>query len=86
MKYESPIEVCCSINDPEVMKKFFSELFTPAELDDLAKRWQLMIELAEGSTQREIAKKLRISLCKITRGAKILKDENSITRSVFFEK
>jgi TrpR family trp operon transcriptional repressor len=86
MKYESPIEVCCSINDPEVMKKFFSELFTPAELDDLSKRWQLMIELAEGSTQREIAKKLRISLCKITRGAKILKDENSITRSVFFEK
>lgn len=85
MKHDSLIDVCCAINDPEKMEKFFSEIFTPAELDDLAKRWQLIAELAEGRTQRDISKRLKISLCKITRGAKILKDEKSITRSIFIE-
>jgi TrpR family transcriptional regulator, trp operon repressor len=83
MKHDSLIDVCCSIDDPEIMKRFFSEIFTPAELDDMGKRWQLISELAEGRTQRDIAKRLHISLCKITRGAKILKDKNSVIRSVF---
>ena len=34
--------------------------------------------LKEGKTQREIAKELKVSLCKVTRGSKILKQTNSI--------
>ena len=34
--------------------------------------------LVEGSTQREIANELGVSLCKVTRGSKILKNKESI--------
>ena len=62
------------------MKKFFSEIFTPAEIQDVALRWRLMTMLHEGVPQREIADDLGISLCKITRGSKVLKDRGSVTK------
>jgi len=34
--------------------------------------------LNDGYTQRDIAKELQVSLCKVTRGAKIIKNKNSI--------
>lgn len=34
--------------------------------------------LSEGKTQREIAQDLKVSLCKVTRGAKILKNNKSV--------
>ena len=36
--------------------------------------------LNEGMTQREIAKELNVSLCKVTRGSKILKDKNALIK------
>lgn len=56
---------------------FLRELLTESELDTLSKRWRILKMLANGSTQREIAKDLQVSLCKVTRGAKILKNKNS---------
>lgn len=57
---------------------FLKELLTESELDTLSKRWRILKMLANGSTQREIAKDLQVSLCKVTRGAKILKNKNSV--------
>lgn len=68
------------------MEKFLREIFTPGELHDLALRWELMRRLSQGVPQRQIAGEMGISLCKITRGAKILKAENSITRSILIGK
>ena len=49
----------------------------------LSKRWCILKMLAsENYTQREVAKKLHVSLCKITRGAKILNTSNSITKKI----
>lgn len=59
--------------------KFFEEIFTPDEISVLEKRWCILEMLTEGNTQRDIAEKLKVSLCKITRGSKILKDKNTIT-------
>ena len=59
------------------MQKLFEELFTMKEKYDLALRWRLMKELHDGKSQREIAHDLGISLCKITRGSKILKQTDS---------
>lgn len=64
------------------MEQFFSEIFTDAERKDLLLRWQLLRDLYEGKTQREIAALHKISLCKITRGAKILKDPESLVHSI----
>jgi TrpR family trp operon transcriptional repressor len=57
---------------------FFKELLTESEIDVLSKRWRILEMLNQGKTQREIAKELQVSLCKVTRGAKILKNKSSM--------
>ncbi len=74
--------IFAAITDAQEMESFFREIFTPKELKDLALRWQLLKELYEGQSQRGIAERHGISLCKITRGSKILKQEHSITRRI----
>ncbi|MCX7882773.1 MAG: trp operon repressor [Brevinematales bacterium] len=71
------IHILCDITDPEIMHQFLSEILTPAEKKDLTLRWELLKRLAEGKSQRAVASELHISLCKITRGARILKNPSS---------
>ena len=75
-------KVFARISDHEEMISFFEEIFTPKEINDIVLRWQLLKELREGHTQRRIAEKYHISLCKITRGSKILKKKNSTTKKI----
>ncbi|MCH5294723.1 MAG: transcriptional regulator [Treponema sp.] len=70
------------IEDGDLVYDFFGCLFTPAEIKDLANRWNLVKELDAGTTQREIARKYGMSLCNITRGSRELKKENSAFRRV----
>lgn len=67
-----------ALNDAGEMESFLSELLTPTELRDLVLRWELLELLSQGESQRRIAARLGISLCKITRGAKILKRPDAI--------
>lgn len=60
------------------IESFFKELLTESEIKTLSKRWRILDMLTQGDTQREIAKELQVSLCKVTRGAKILKNKDSI--------
>jgi len=76
------IDVFARISDFEEMKSFIEEILTPKEIQDLALRWKLLQELNRGKTQRSIASQYGISLCKITRGSKILKKDNSITKKI----
>ncbi|MBF0242972.1 MAG: transcriptional regulator [Desulfamplus sp.] len=71
-----------SIKDIDKLKSFFEEILTPGELADLSLRWKLLQELQSGMAQRKIAEKYGISLCKITRGSKILKRENSVVYDI----
>lgn len=76
-------EICHLISknsDEEFLYNFFDCLFTNNEMIDFAKRWQLVKELDSGVTQREIARKYNMSLCKITRGSKMLKNQDSAFR------
>jgi TrpR family transcriptional regulator, trp operon repressor len=61
----------------ELIEQFLYSLLTPSETDEIAKRWALVKEIAAGTPQREIAKSLGLSLCKITRGSRELKKEGS---------
>jgi len=61
------------------MEGLLSELLTTQEMKNLTMRWQILKELHLGESQRAIAARHGISLCKITRGSKILKKKNSIT-------
>ena len=76
------LHIISSINDLDELERFFTDLFTPAELDDLSLRWKLLKDLHKGTTQRKISEKYGISLCKITRGSKVLKNEGSVVLKV----
>jgi len=74
--------VFAAISDRETMKAFLEEILSPAERSSLAMRWKLLRMLHLGVPQREIAGKLHLSLCKITRGSRILKNPKSVSRAL----
>jgi TrpR family trp operon transcriptional repressor len=63
--------------DGTLIADFLRCLLTPAEIADIAARWALVKALDKKIPQRKIAKTLGISLCKITRGSRELKKNNS---------
>ena len=63
----------------EEVMAFLNEVLTESEIDTLSKRWRILKMLRGGSTQRDVSSKMGVSLCKVTRGAKLLKNENSLT-------
>jgi len=65
------------VKDDALIEEFLQCLLTPAEIADIAGRWALVKALREKTSQRDIAKDLGVSLCKITRGSRELKKDNS---------
>ncbi|OFZ53723.1 MAG: repressor [Bdellovibrionales bacterium RIFOXYB2_FULL_36_6] len=76
------LNIILKIDDFDDLNRFFEDIFTPAELDDISLRWKPLKDLHAGLSQRKIADKYGISLCKITRGSKILKKKDSMALSV----
>lgn len=77
---DSCSQLCLALantKDPVLIRDFFDCLFTSSEIKEFSLRWALVREILEGTTQREIARKFSMSLCKITRGSKVLKKEDS---------
>ena len=70
-------EVFAAVDDPALIREFFTCLFTPSEIREFSLRWALVNEILEGRTQREISRRFGMSLCKITRGSRELKRENA---------
>ncbi len=75
--FEELSEALARADDPSLVKDFLSCLLTPTELRAVSTRWALVREIDSGTTQREIAKKMGLSLCKITRGSRELKKADS---------
>ena len=73
-------EALARLRAPEEVRRFIEEVWTDSECRDVARRWHLMKLLAVGVPQREIAQRLKLSLCKITRGSKYIKDDTSLFR------
>ncbi len=84
-EYEKEIEkglkelykIIGEIKDPKLIEDFLGCLLTPSERKDISARWLLVKEINKGTSQRDIAKKFNMSLCKITRGSKELKKPDS---------
>lgn len=72
------ILILSKMSDPDDIEKFFMEILTENERKDLSLRWELMKRLHQGVPQRAISSELGISLCRITRGSKILKSPDSV--------
>jgi len=79
-------QILSEITKPEDVEKFLNEILTENERKDLSLRWDLMRKLHDGIPQRAISSELGISLCKITRGSKILKSGDSIINKILNSK
>ena len=71
--------------DLETLPALLGELFTPRELHDLALRLRLLRMLCDGVPQRKISAELGVSLCKVTRGSRILKNPDSVVKQILQE-
>ena len=71
-------EAFASLKTADDVRRFLGELCTPSECRDIALRWHLMKRLLDGVPQRAIAKDLGLSLCKITRGSRVLKHPDAV--------
>lgn len=69
-------------DDPALVEEVLTALLTPSEAHDLSARWELVKRLDQGETQRQIAKELGLSLCKITRGSRELKKPESALKTL----
>lgn len=65
--------VLARTGDADAVHEVLYALLTAREREEIALRWELVCMLQKGMTQRAIAAKLGISLCKITRGSHELK-------------
>ncbi|MBO7429966.1 MAG: transcriptional regulator [Spirochaetia bacterium] len=75
-------QTLASVNDSVLLKDFLKALLTPQEYNAVAARWALVRLLDQGMTQRKIAEVLGLSLCKITRGSREMKKEESSFRKM----
>jgi TrpR family trp operon transcriptional repressor len=71
-----------NLKDSVQVLNLLRELHTEAELHNLSLRWRLLKMLHQGTPQRSIAENLGISLCKITRGSKLLKEPESVCSQI----
>ena len=74
---EEIAEVLSRTKNKDLIFDFFESILTETELKTVSSRWEIVKLLDQGITQRKIARDLHLSLCKITRGSKELKKENS---------
>lgn len=72
-------QIVSNLKTSQDVEQFLNEILTESEIETLSKRWRILNLLKDGKSQRDIAKDLNVSLCKITRGSKLLKNKNSIT-------
>ena len=75
-------QLLARIEDPALVEAVLAALLTPTEARDLSARWELVKRLDQGEPQRLIAKELRLSLCKITRGSRELKKPQSALKAL----
>ncbi len=78
-------EVLSRVEDPELIADFLKSILTRRELAEVDGRWELVKRLDRGESQRAIARRLGMSLCKITRGSRELKKRNSAFKRILEE-
>jgi len=74
-----------AIGDAALIRRFLESLLTPREREEIAGRWELVKLRERGESQRHVAKRLGMSLCKITRGSRELKKRDSAFKAVLDE-
>ena len=72
------VSVMLSGKDKSSVEVFMRCLLTPQEISDISSRWEIFKLLSEGVSQRKIAGRLGVSLCKVTRGSREMKEHKEV--------
>lgn len=75
-------QIIAKIDDAQLIEEFLNSILTQNEIENVSSRWEIVKRLEQGISQRKIAKSLHLSLCKITRGSRELKKENSAIKKI----
>jgi Trp operon repressor len=67
------LRVLARLDRVEDVARLLSDLLTPAEIEALGERWQIVQRLAGGQSQREVAAELGVSITTVSRGSRQLK-------------
>ncbi len=70
---EELAEVFLKFKRKKEVIEFLKGLLTPKELEEIPKRLQIVKLLKKGLPQREVAKKLKVSIATVSRGANEIK-------------
>lgn len=62
--------------DRELLNELFIDVLSPAEHKEVAMRWQIVKLLYDGISQHEIARRLKISVATVGRGARMLANKD----------
>lgn len=64
------VNVLLKINNQDAMLDLLKGLLTLNELEEIARRLQIVVLLKKGLSQREVAEKLKVGIATVTRGSK----------------
>ncbi|MBU2259207.1 trp operon repressor [Patescibacteria group bacterium] len=70
--YKELCELIAAVDNEKEADMLLKDILTPQEIESITERWQLIQQLAIGKSQREVAKDLKISISKVTRGSRVL--------------
>jgi TrpR family transcriptional regulator, trp operon repressor len=76
-KIKEIASVLAITGNEELIEDFLKSILTRNEIKDISSRWELVKLLEDGISQRRIAERLGLSLCKITRCSRELKKTHS---------
>jgi len=65
-------DVITQLKDKKTVLDFLHNILTPKELEEIAKRLQIVKMLRKGVPQRKIAEKLQVSIGTVSRGSREL--------------
>jgi TrpR family trp operon transcriptional repressor len=80
---EELIKLIASLNDAGEVERLLKELLTPAEFEDLARRWHLVRLLIKGASQREVSEEVGIGVATVTRGARELRNDDCMFKEMY---
>lgn len=82
-KYKKELlKIILKIKDLRFLDDFFRDLLTPKEYKEIIKRWQIVKQLFQKITQRQVGQNLKVSIAKISRGSRVLYNKNSAFRKI----
>src|SRR5580693_2424177 len=83
LELEDLVRKAAKAPNKQFMREFLFDLLSPAEYRELAVRWQIVKQLKNGSSHRDIAKNLKVSVATVARGSRELANKKGGFNLIF---